>query len=202
MQELPLCRIVDGHCPLPFGTATGAFFIGTHHDASLAYPDGQLPFFASGIADASSSRLMMIGALTARVRTGTKTSQRGAPVTGWPQVGKFSRRLGYKQGSRMTEINETTLTGVVRAEVSFARDKGELVEQLLAQALALADLLQLPDDTMFLPAVCAAMETPTRLDDPASMPFAREIALAAGYGKLMTSKARRKDLIGEAGVGT
>ena len=28
-------RIVD--CPLPFGTADGAFFIGTHQDASLLY---------------------------------------------------------------------------------------------------------------------------------------------------------------------
>jgi hypothetical protein len=25
-----------GHCAAPFGTATGAFFIGTHHELSLA----------------------------------------------------------------------------------------------------------------------------------------------------------------------
>jgi hypothetical protein len=84
----------------------------------------------------------------------------------------------------MTKVGETTLTGVVRAEVSFARDKGEPIEQELASALALADLLQLPDDTLFLPAVCAAMGTPTRLDDAASVAFTREVALAAGYGKL------------------
>jgi hypothetical protein len=80
----------------------------------------------------------------------------------------------------MTFINETTLTGIVRAEVSFARDNGEHVQQELAFALAVADLLQLPDDTLFLPAVCAAMEMPTRLDDTTSVAFTREVALAAG----------------------
>jgi hypothetical protein len=38
----------SGHCALPFGTATGAFFICTHHDASLAYLAGLEPIFASG----------------------------------------------------------------------------------------------------------------------------------------------------------
>jgi hypothetical protein len=79
-------------------------------------------------------------------------------------------------------INETTLTGVVRAEVSFARDKGSEVPAELGSALAIADLLKLPDDTMFIPATQAAMKTPTRLDDPASLARTREIAMAVGYG--------------------
>jgi hypothetical protein len=41
-------------------TATGAFRIGTHQLASLAYPDGQLPTFASGMADASSTQHMNV----------------------------------------------------------------------------------------------------------------------------------------------
>ena len=45
----------DGHCPAPFGTATGAFAIGTHHDASLAYPEGQDPTLATGAAAEASS---------------------------------------------------------------------------------------------------------------------------------------------------
>jgi hypothetical protein len=47
--------LAQGHGPLPFTTATGAFCIGTHHDASLAYPLGQEPVFGSGVADASST---------------------------------------------------------------------------------------------------------------------------------------------------
>ena len=79
-------------------------------------------------------------------------------------------------------IDETILTGVVRAEVSFARDNA--VNRPVAFALAVADLPELPDDTLLLPAVSAALGVPTRLDDPDSREFAREVALAAGYGKL------------------
>ena len=82
----------------------------------------------------------------------------------------------------MIVIDENTLTGVVRAEVSFARDHGSEVPAELGLALAIADLLKLPDDTMFIPATEAAMKTPTRLDDAASLARTREIAVAVGYG--------------------
>jgi hypothetical protein len=68
----------------------------------------------------------------------------------------------------MTLIDDTTLTGVVRAEVSFARDNGKPVAPEVASALAIADLLELPDDTRFVPTVGQAMSMPTRLDNPAS----------------------------------
>jgi hypothetical protein len=80
-------------------------------------------------------------------------------------------------------IDETTLTGIVRAEVSFARDNGLPVPKELAWPLAVADLLELPDDTLFITATTAAMETPTQMNDPASIARTRDIALAAGYGK-------------------
>jgi hypothetical protein len=83
----------------------------------------------------------------------------------------------------MTTIDETTLTGDVRAAVSFARDNGLHVDKGVNVPLAIADLLELPDDTMFVPATCAAMATPTQLTDPASMARTRHIALAAGYGQ-------------------
>ena len=89
----------------------------------------------------------------------------------------------------MTTINETTMTGAVRAEVSFARDNGQHVSTHVALPLAIADLLELPDDTMFVPATCAAMATPTHLTDAASLARTREIALAAGYGRPMASLA-------------
>lgn len=79
-------------------------------------------------------------------------------------------------------IDENTLTGVVRAAVSSARDHGYHVDRDVALSLALADLLELPDDTLFFPATWAAMEQPTQLDDPASIAFTREVAIAAGYG--------------------
>ncbi len=80
-------------------------------------------------------------------------------------------------------IDETTLTGIVRAEVSFARDSGLPVPKELDWPLAIADLLELPDETMFIPATCAAMETPTQMNDPANIARTRDIELAAGYGK-------------------
>jgi hypothetical protein len=89
----------------------------------------------------------------------------------------------------MPSIDETTLTGEVRAEVSFARDNGQHVDRTVGIALAVADLLELPDDTMFVPAVAAAMETPMQLNDPASIARTREIALAAGYGQLVKGPA-------------
>ena len=84
------------------------------------------------------------------------------------------------------EVDETTLTGIVRAEVSFARDNEIDVDPDLSLALAVADLLRLPDDTMFVPAVAAAMKMPTRLDDKESLAFTSKLACAAGYGKLAT----------------
>jgi hypothetical protein len=56
-------------------------------------------------------------------------------------------------------IDENTLTGDVRVRVSSARDAGHPVDQHITCALAIADLLQLPDETIFIPAVTAAMQT-------------------------------------------
>ena len=89
----------------------------------------------------------------------------------------------------MTIIDESTLTGVVRAEVSFARDNGMDVDNTLALGLAIADLLQLPDDTQFVPAVEAAMSQPTLLYEPASLARTRDIAIAAGYGEKGSTQA-------------
>ena len=76
-------------------------------------------------------------------------------------------------------IDEKTLTGEVRR----ARDSGAQVDALVASALAIADLLELPDDTLFIAAVTAAMQSLHQLNDPASRARVRDIALAAGYGK-------------------
>lgn len=77
-------------------------------------------------------------------------------------------------------IDETTLIGVVRADVSFARDNGEQVEREVNVALAVADLLELPDDCKFIPATEAAIEYLIQIIDPGDLPRMRAIALAAG----------------------
>jgi hypothetical protein len=46
--------------------------------------------------------------------------------------------------------------------------------------LAVADLLELPDDTLFIPATTAAIQTPTQSNDPANLARTRAIALVAG----------------------
>jgi hypothetical protein len=87
----------------------------------------------------------------------------------------------------MIIIDEHRLTGEVRAEVSFARDNGQDVAREVTFALAIADLLELPDDTLFIAAVTAARQAPTQLNDPASLARTRDIALTAGNGKPPTS---------------
>ncbi len=83
----------------------------------------------------------------------------------------------------MIQFDEDTLTGIVRAEVSFARDNGNAVEPELLLALAVADLLELPDDTKFVQAVEVAMKTPTCLDDLESVTHTAKVARAAGYNR-------------------
>jgi hypothetical protein len=91
-----------------------------------------------------------------------------------------------------TLLTDITLTGDVRACVSFMREHGEPVDDHLALWLSIADLLELPDDTMFLPAVSAAIDAPTQLMDPASVAHTAKIATAAGYGSGTRNAARRR----------
>jgi hypothetical protein len=81
-------------------------------------------------------------------------------------------------------IDDKTLAGDVRAGVSFDRDNGVPVDSDISFVLAIADLLEIPDDMPLMPAVSAAMSTPTRLDDPDSVAYTRNVAIAAGSGKL------------------
>lgn len=80
-------------------------------------------------------------------------------------------------------FDESTYTADIRAHVSICRENGIEVDRMMEFTLHIANWLRLPDDTLFIPAVGAAMATPTQLDDPASVARTREIAIAAGYGK-------------------
>ena len=74
-------------------------------------------------------------------------------------------------------FDENALAGDWREEVLHCRDKGN---REIAFAVAVADLLQLPDDLPLMPAVTAAMSVPTRLSDRASLAHLRAVAHAAG----------------------
>ena len=66
-------------------------------------------------------------------------------------------------------FDQNTLSGNWREQVLHCRDKGISIDREIVFALAVADLLQLPDDIPLMPAVTAAMFIPVRLSDRASL---------------------------------
>ena len=84
----------------------------------------------------------------------------------------------------LDDLDEMILAGEVRAEVSFARDNAMPVDRDVSFWLAIADLLEVPDDMPMWPAVSAAAVVPTRLDDPASVAYTKSVAHAAGRAAL------------------
>jgi|SRR5215813_5455029 len=81
-------------------------------------------------------------------------------------------------------FDENARAGDWREQVLHSRDKGVSINREVAFALAVADLLQLPDDLPLMPAVTAAMSVPTRLSDRASLAHLRAVAHAAGRAAL------------------
>jgi hypothetical protein len=82
-------------------------------------------------------------------------------------------------------VDENTPIGLLRELVARDRDRGidNVHLKQLEQCLMIADLFEIPDELRFA-AILAAMDTPTRLDDPDSVAYTRSIAYAAGKGKL------------------
>jgi hypothetical protein len=76
-------------------------------------------------------------------------------------------------------FDENARAGDWREQVLHCRDKGVSINREVAFAVAVADLLQLPDDLPLMPAVTAAMSVPTRLSDRASLAHLRAVAHAA-----------------------
>jgi hypothetical protein len=65
-----------------------------------------------------------------------------------------------------------------------AEEQNIALHRNIAFALAVADLLQLPDDLPLMPAVTAAMSMPICLRDPASLAHLKAVAAA---GALMNA---------------
>ena len=62
-------------------------------------------------------------------------------------------------------FDEKARAGDWREQVLHCRDQGVSINREVAFAVAVADLLQLPDELPLIPAVMAAMSVPTRLSD-------------------------------------
>ena len=76
-------------------------------------------------------------------------------------------------------FDQNTLAGDWRAQVCYCRENGIAIDRDIAFALAVADLLELPDDLPLMRAVTAAMSTPTCLRDRASLANLKALARAA-----------------------
>ena len=73
-------------------------------------------------------------------------------------------------------FDQNTLAGEWRAQVRCCEERDIAVHRDIAFALAVADLLELPDDVPLMPAVTAAMPVPTCLRDPASLAHLKAVA--------------------------
>ena len=73
-------------------------------------------------------------------------------------------------------FDQNTLAGEWRAQVRRCEEQDIAVHRDIAFALAVADLLELPDDVPLMPAVTAAMPVPTCLRDPASLAHLKAVA--------------------------
>ena len=79
----------------------------------------------------------------------------------------------------MVFFDQNTQAGEWRAQARCCEEQNIALHRNIAFALAVADLLQLPDDLPLMPAVTAAMSIPICLRDPASLAYLRAVARAA-----------------------
>jgi hypothetical protein len=75
-------------------------------------------------------------------------------------------------------FDQNTLVGEWRAQVLFCEERDVALHRDIAFALAVANLLELPDDLPLMPAIAAAMPVPTCLRDPASLAHLKAVALS------------------------
>jgi hypothetical protein len=87
-------------------------------------------------------------------------------------------------------FDENARAGDWREQVLHCQHKGISISCEVAFAVAVADLLQLPDDLPLMPAVTAAMSVPTRLSDRASVAHLRAVAHAASGAALADADQR------------
>jgi hypothetical protein len=80
----------------------------------------------------------------------------------------------------------------MQSKAAYSGDYRQAVAEGIADddvklLVAVADLLEFPDDLPFWPAISVATKTKTQLHDPASIAYTRAISIAAGRGALASS---------------
>ena len=92
----------------------------------------------------------------------------------------------------MVFFDQNTAAGEWRAQVRCCEEQNIALHRNIAFALAVADLLELPDDLPLMPAVTAAMSVPICLGDPASLAHLRAVARAAARNDQRASNRRSR----------
>ena len=76
-------------------------------------------------------------------------------------------------------FNQNIPTGEWRRQVRCCEEQNVALHRDITFALAVGDLLELPDDLPLLPAVTAAMSIPICFRDPASLAHLKAVARSA-----------------------
>jgi hypothetical protein len=76
-------------------------------------------------------------------------------------------------------FDQNTPAGEWRAQARCSAEQNIMLDRDVAFALAVADLLELPDDLPLMPAVTAAVSIPICLRDPASLAHLKAEAWSA-----------------------
>ena len=87
----------------------------------------------------------------------------------------------------MVFFDQNAVAGEWRAQMRCCEGQGIAVHRSIAFALAVAELLELPDALPLMPAVTAVMPVPVCLGDPASLAYLKAVsALLAMTSELRT----------------
>jgi hypothetical protein len=76
-------------------------------------------------------------------------------------------------------FHQNTLAGEWRAQKRCCEEQEVALHRNIAFALAVADLLELPDDLPLMPAVMAGLSVPICLGNPGSLAHLKAVACAA-----------------------
>jgi hypothetical protein len=91
--------------------------------------------------------------------------------------------LKNAETTKVLVFAQNALAGEWRSQVRRCKEQGIALHRHVAFALAVADLLELPDDFPLMPPVTPAMGIPTCLSDPMSLARLKEVARSAGQSE-------------------
>ena len=91
------------------------------------------------------------------------------------------RSVELREVSLWVFFDQNAVAGEWRAQMRCCEEQGIAVHRSIAFALAVAELLELPDDLPLMPAVTAVMPLPICLGDPASLAYLKAVARAVAW---------------------